>query len=59
MVRLLSGCIGTISALFLVAYISVYYRQWFTEPKALPNQIAFQITVSEELNGLVVRMLEE
>ena len=35
-----------IAILFLVSYISVYYRQWFTEEKTPENWTALQIHLS-------------
>ena len=36
----------SIAILFLLAYISVYYRQWFTEPETQANMIAFHVHVN-------------
>ncbi|MBC6445250.1 MAG: cytochrome b [Alphaproteobacteria bacterium GM202ARS2] len=35
-----------VAALFLALYVSVYYRQWFTEPKTEANWSALQLHLS-------------
>ena len=44
----------TTAALFLAAYISVYYRQWFTEPRTPESSTALQIHLSIGISIAVI-----
>jgi len=45
------------AALFLAAYVSVYYRQWFTESRTPENFTALQIHLSVGISIAVVVLL--
>jgi len=45
------------AALFLVAYIAVYYRQWFTVPKTSQNWTALQLHLSVGISIAVLVVL--
>ncbi|KZN33760.1 cytochrome B561 [Pseudoalteromonas luteoviolacea S2607] len=56
------GCIAkwihwTTAVLFLAAYISVYYRQWFTEVKTPENWNALQLHLSFGVSIMVIVVL--
>lgn len=44
----------TTAALFLAAYVSVYYRQWFTEKQTPENMTALQIHLSVGVSIAVI-----